>query len=487
MMGQLSMPVRRQPAVSALALGLAVPGVLAIALAVSGAAGPAARGAPGGRLARNGFELTRADNGPGGGLDPSQIRAAYNLGPLLRRGVNGAGQTIVIVDSFGSPTIRHDLKHFDARFGLSAPRSLRIIQPAGKVPPFRPTDNRLGWAAETTLDVEWAHVMAPAARIVLVETPTSENEGTSGFPQIVTAETYVIRHHLGGVISQSFGATEQTFPSRSALLRLRSAYILAARPASDVTVLAATGDEGAAGLKPDGHSYYLTRAIGWPASDPLVTAVGGIQLNLTAAGRRRSPDVAWDDGGGGRSVIFARPAYQDRRRNRTGRHRGIPDISMDASCDSAVDVYQSFPGGAGWGASCGTSLATPLFAGIVALADQVAHHRLGPINKVLYQMAAAKGSGIVDIVSGNNSFSFFQDGKDHTVSGLSASRGYDLASGLGTVDAARFVPRLAAAARPRHGWPRGQQPGAPARLAPARLDPALLAPALRAWIQRLPG
>jgi subtilase family serine protease len=415
---------------------------------------------------RGGAGLTGLERagGPGGGLDPGQIRAAYNLGPLLRAGTDGAGQTIVIVDSFGSPTIRRDLAHFDATFGLRAPGSLRIIQPAGKVPPFVQSNSRLGWAGETTLDVEWAHVMAPAARILLVETPASENEGTSGFPQIVRAEKYVIRHHLGAVISQSFGATEQTFPSKAALLALRGAYLLAARPSNDVTVLAATGDEGAAGLRRNSKSYYYARAVGWPASDPLVTAVGGTQLNLTAGGRRRSPDVAWDDSGGGRSSIFPRPAYQDSVRGLAGQHRSIPDISMDASCGSSADVYQSFPGGAGWGTSCGTSLATPLFAGIVALADQVAHRRLGPINQALYQMAAAKDKGITDIVTGNNSFSFFQAGHAHTVAGFSARPGYDLASGLGTVNAAYFVPELAAAAR-------AGPAAAPAAVSPGRRRP----------------
>ena len=122
-----------------------------------------------------------------------------------------------------------------------------MIQPAGKVPPYRPDSNREGWAGETDLDVEYAHAIAPGASILLVETPTSENEGTTGFPQIVAAEKYVISHHLGGVISQSFSATEQTFPARQSLLSLRGAYIDAAR--NGVTVLAASGDSGAADVR----------------------------------------------------------------------------------------------------------------------------------------------------------------------------------------------------------------------------------------------
>ena len=148
-------------------------------------------------------------------LTPRQIRAAYQLGPLADSGIVGSGQTIVIVDSFGSPTIAADLAFFDSYFGLPPPPSLRVIQP-GPVPAFAVHDTtRLGWAGETTLDVEWAHVMAPGASIVLVETPTAENEGTTGFPEIVTAENYVLQHKLGQVISQSFAATEQTFPSVS--------------------------------------------------------------------------------------------------------------------------------------------------------------------------------------------------------------------------------------------------------------------------------
>jgi subtilase family serine protease len=376
---------------------------------------------------------------PGGGLSPAQLRTAYDLGPLLRHGIDGKGQTIVIVDSFGSPTITSDLAVFDKQFGLPAPPSLRVIQPAGQVPAYRPTATRTGEASETTLDVEAAHVIAPGASILLVETPTLEEEGRSGFPQIVTAEDYVIRHHLGGVISQSFGATEQTFRSKSALRQLRGPYLLAARAAYKVTVLAATGDTGAAGMTYNTHGYFKTPAVGWPASDPLVTAVGGTQLDLTRAGNRRRPDVAWNDSGGGRSAVFGRPSYQDGVAGIVGQDRGMPDISMDASCASGMEIYGNdgnFPAhSSDWSMICGTSLATPLFAGIVALADQEAGHPLGLINPALYRMAAAHDRGIVDILHGDNTFS--------SVRGFRAQRGYDLVSGLGTINAAYFVPELA--------------------------------------------
>ncbi len=291
------------------------------------------------------------------GLTPAQLAAAYDLGPLRQRGIDGKGQAIVIVDSFGSPTIGADLAAFDAGTRLPPPPSLDIIQPAGPVPAYRPTSTRTGWAAETTLDVEWAHAMAPAAAIVLVETPVAETEGAAGFPQIVSAEEYVLRHHLGGVISQSFGATEQTFASPAQLLALRGAYTLAAR--DGVTVLAASGDNGSSGETLNQSGLYERPVVEWPASDPLVTAVGGTRVKLTLAGARKAPDSAWNESGGGRSAIFPRPSYQDGVAAITGSHRAIPDISMDASCSSPVAVYETFPGAAPPGAAPGRQAAAP--------------------------------------------------------------------------------------------------------------------------------
>jgi subtilase family serine protease len=121
---------------------------------------------------------------------------------------------------------------------------------------------------------------------------------------------------------------------------------------------------------------------------------------------------------------------------------------MSGACNGAVDMYQSFGGQpAGWYPTCGTSEATPLFAGIVALADQVAGHPLGVINPSLYRLSAARAPGIVDVVSGNNTVSFSQGGRLHTIRGFAARPGYDLASGVGTVNALLFVRELARAGR----------------------------------------
>jgi subtilase family serine protease len=286
--------------------------------------------------------------------------------------------------------------------------------------------------------------MAPGANILVVETPVTETEGVQGFPEIVQAENFVIDHGLGDVISQSFGATEPTFPSPDSIRALRSAFENARR--HHVTVLAASGDQGATDLQLNLVDKFTTRVNSWPSSDPLVTSVGGTQLTLDDAGNRLAPDLAWNDfagaGGGGVSSVFPRPSFQARERSIVEGHRGTPDVSLSAAIKGAAIIYASFgPSLPGYSLIAGTSEAAPLFAGIVAMADQLASRRLGWINPRLYRLK----QGIVDITQGNNTFGPFTntDGKTYTVTGYSAGPGYDLASGLGTIDAAAFVPALA--------------------------------------------
>ena len=383
---------------------------------------------------------------------PVQYRKAYNLNRLYAHGITGRGRTIVIVDSYGSPTITSDIKTFDKQFGFPNP-DLKIVR-FGNIPPFDPTnETQVGWAEETTLDVEYAHSIAPKAKIVLAETSVAETEGVTGFPEMMNAEQSLINAGVGDVISQSFGATENTFPgfsqgNYSSLLNLRYAFKDAL--AHHVTVLAASGDNGATDAELDGTTLYPYRVNSWPSSDPLVTSVGGSQLYLDNAGNRLQPDSVWNDGigagGGGVSAVFSRPLYQIGVRGVVGRHRGTPDISMSAAVNGGCWVYMSFAGietpgvsDPGWYIFGGTSEATPIFSGIVALADQVAGHRLGLINPALYALGAASdhgvNTGLVDITAGNNSFG--------GVTGYNAGPGYDLASGWGTINARRFVPTLA--------------------------------------------
>ena len=271
---------------------------------------------------------------------PGQLRTAYQLPAVYAKGITGKGETIAIVDSFGSPTIKSDLAAFDKQFGYPAPPKFTIITPAGKIPKYDPSDSDMtGWAGETTLDVEYAHALAPGASILLVETPVSETEGVTGFPQIETAEKYVLGHHLAAVISQSFSATEETFASYAQLAPLRAAYIEAA--SKHVTVLTASGDSGATDYKLNGNDLYTRPVTSWPDSDPLVTAVGGTQLRENGAAYT---SVAWNDtydkalnqffygstkpnalaSGGGKSEFFSRPAYQNGVKAVTGATRGVP-------------------------------------------------------------------------------------------------------------------------------------------------------------------
>lgn len=376
-----------------------------------------------------------------------QIRAAYDVGPLLARGNDGAGTTIAIVVSYGSPSIEADVRAFDQAWGLPDPPSIATITPAGPVPAFDASDaDMTEWAFETSLDVEYAHLIAPRASILVVATPVSESDGVAGFPDIVRAENYVIDHGQADVITQSLGAAEPSFPSADRIRSLRSAFLNAAR--RGVTVVAAAGDSGATDYENDGQALFPYRVDSWPSTDPLVTSVGGTRLHLGAAGRRSAPDAAWSDGygagGGGLSTVFPRPAYQDRVRGVVGNARGTPDVALSAAVDGGVLVYSSYDvANTGWSVVGGTSESAPLFAGVVALAVQRARHRLGAINPALYRLATRPNSGIVDVTSGDNSYG--------DVTGYTAGPGYDLATGLGTIDASRFVPALAGAVRKPSG------------------------------------
>ncbi len=388
---------------------------------------------------------------------PLQYRVAYDLYPLYqaKSPITGQGQTIMIVDSFGSPTIRKDLAYFDHQWGIPDPPKLNEYR-LGKWAFDKSNATQDGWAEETTLDVEYAHAIAPGATIDLVETPVAETEGVTGFPQMMMAIKDVIDHEKVDVISQSFGATENTFPgfasrNYASIDRLRYAFQDAAK--RHVTVLAASGDSGATNDKADGATLYPFRVVAWPSSDPLVTSVGGTQLQLAQDGNKIRPDQVWDDeygaGGGGQSAVFARPGYQNGVSSVVGDTRGTPDISMSAAVSGGAWIYQSFePSGAGWEILGGTSEATPIFAGLVALASQQAGHPLGNLGHALYTLGAQSrlkngplNPGILDVTTGNNTFG--------NVAGYAARPGYDLASGWGTVDGARFVPALAQAAGAR--------------------------------------
>jgi subtilase family serine protease len=375
---------------------------------------------------------------------PLELRVAYDLNPLYHRGLTGHGRTIVIPTPFGSPTIRNDLKVFDKQWGIPD-TNLRIIQ-FGHIPPYDPRNpTRIEWAAGTTIMVEYAHAVAPGARIVIAETPVSETAGAHGFPDLMQAQQSLINSGIGDVFELITDTPENTFPgfphgNYSSLLNLRYAFKDALT--HHVTEVVASGDSGATGFMRDGTQFPY-QVTNWPATDPLVTAVGATHITLNSDGERLQPDTVWNDGsqgagGGGLSAIFARPAYQSGVASVVGNHRGIPDISLNGAVTASCWVYLTFGGlgGTGWNLFNGTTESAPMFAGIIALADQLAGHRLGLINPALYRMGAMNhhSTGIIDVTLGNNTFG--------GVTGFNAVPGYDLASGWGTLDAAKFVRAL---------------------------------------------
>jgi subtilase family serine protease len=407
----------------------------------------------------------------------SSMENAYNLRPLYASGNEGQGVTIAIIDSFGNPTMADDLANFDTQMGLphmcgepgqacgdGIPTFTHVYwngKTQVKAPPPSSQGTGLqerdGWIVETALDVEWAHAMAPLANIINVTTNPAETQGVQGLPQMMDAEQFIVDHHQATVITQSFGTTEENFDGTQSLLNLRHAFVSAAQ--NGVTVLASTGDFGTAnpGKTPVSDPATIPfPTVNWPASDPLVTGVGGTYLcsdPITGAGVdsvdppvncQSNPgirEIGWIDAGGGFSHVFARPSYQDALpagSTPIGDMRGVPDVAFQASSRTAPLVFAGGSGG-GWLLVGGTSCSSPMFAGIVAIADQVAGHGLGLINPTLYALASGPGyaSDFYDETTGNNQ-------ADPDVPGYPATPGWDPVTGVGTPNAANLVPALAA-------------------------------------------
>jgi subtilase family serine protease len=383
----------------------------------------------------------------------SQLQRAYNVGPLLRRGLDGTGQTIVELIPFGSPTLQHDLDVYSDRFGL--PRTHVEIRKFGNIPPYNPTDFlRVMCAAGITWQVELLHTIAPGAKIIVAEVEAKDDITVPqvGIPESIEAEKIMVQEGVGDIFQQMFSTAEDTFPGGdtfSGLLKLRPALKLA--NAHHVTTTAPAGDFGVTEFDADGNLFNRPSVL-WPASDPLVASIGGAEFFLNDRGRTIAPPTGWNTdtfggaGSGGLSLLFNRPSYQDGVRSVVGNRRGIPDISGSAAVNGGSWIYTSFDSSgwrgankAGWNIFDGTGGATAEFSGMIAMANQLAGHRLGLVNPALYQLGwrsehGDRSTGIVPITEGDNSLG--------GVTGFKAGPGYDLDTGWGTIDAAKFVPAL---------------------------------------------
>ncbi|HJP75077.1 MAG TPA: S53 family peptidase [Pseudonocardiaceae bacterium] len=366
----------------------------------------------------------------------------YGIGDLWRKGVDGAGTTVALVEGWNAPDIGPALAAFDRRMGLPDP-DLQTIYPAGPLPPQCPAGmvslgsygSCDGWAGELELDVASVHLIAPYAKILLVVTPpdtetTDDAASQVAPPEMMEGVEYVATHHLADVISISDDTGEATFSHGAPQITAQDPGELTAA-ANDIPVLVGTGDCGvvqnlATASSQCGSTTKTPDTAAWDDS-PWVTAVGGSVPNLNhTTGASLGPDTVWAEGksaeGAGTSTVYRVPEYQ--RHVVNGPMRAVPDLTMDGMA--------------------GTSESTPLFAGVLALAAQLNHAPVGPINNVLYQVLGPKGTqdGISDIVTGSNSVP--------GAPGLSAGPGFDPATGWGTINAATFVPALIDAVRAQH-------------------------------------
>jgi hypothetical protein len=331
------------------------------------------------------------------GLTPDQVRTAYGLDSL---GLTGAGQTIAIVDAFDDPTVRRDLVTFSQQWGLPdiTADNFQVYYATKQRPNFA-----AGWATEISLDVQWAHVIAPDAKIVLVE---ARSNAELDLQQAYDRAAELVEP-TGGVVSMSLGRPE-IFSDPLIDLRFHNANT------GDVTFVAATGDNGA--------------MAGFPADSPFVTAVGGTILTLDATGNLLQPEEGWPGSGGGISSFFPQPPFQagiSVAGGVLGNRRAVPDVAFLAGTPVAVfNSSADVSGFSGWRGVSGTSLASPMFAALTALVNQ-RRAQLGKgvigdqMNNALY--AAARddyAANFNDITSGTN--------------GFSAAKGYDLVTGLGT-------------------------------------------------------
>lgn len=324
------------------------------------------------------------------GSTPAQIRHAYGYDKITG---NGAGQTIAIVDAYGSPSLASDLKVFCTAFGLP-PATLAIYYPQGK------PSNNSGWALETSLDVQWAHAIAPGARIVVVVAKSASLSNLLG------AVDYAVKTLGAKQVSMSWGSAE---------FSTEAGYDSHFNKAG-VSFFASSGDSGA--------------GVIWPAASPYVVAVGGTTLQLDSAGNAIT-ETGWSGSGGGISVYCKKPAWQTGFSAPAG--RAVPDVSYNADPATGFPVYISnYNGTTGWIQVGGTSAGAPQWAAQQALINASRSFSMSSTGSSLYSTATSAYTDFFDISSGSNG-SFY------------CAPGFDLVTGLGSPNAPALVPAMSAA------------------------------------------
>jgi len=389
--------------------------------------------------------------------DPYEMRRAYGIDSLIAGGNDGTGKTIVIIDAFQSPTLNSDLTFFDSFYGLPA-ANLTTVAPDGLGPPDA------GWAGEITLDVEWAHAIAPGAHIVLDLAKSNSDE------DLISAANYAVDNNLGDVISMSFGEADSCVGA-ALTSAWHQTFVNATR--KGITLFASSGDQGAAQPSCDGNSWIKSSSS--PASDPLVTGVGGTELDaadyclpVLGCNPAANPafgtylgETAWNEGplgdfsdpafglpsteasGGGFSTVWKEPAYQQGTIH-GGTQRAVPDVAYNGAIFHGVLVR--FLGS--WFLFGGTSCGSPQWAGLTAIADQAAGHDYGFINAALYKAGQNSGSyaaAFHDVTTGNNNALEFDSANNPVpISGFNAGTGWDAVTGLGSPKASGLLSQLSA-------------------------------------------
>jgi subtilase family serine protease len=412
------------------------------------------------------------------GYTPPQMRSAYGVASSVDAGHTGASATVAIVDAFASPTIFQDASTYAVRHDPTHPLtpsqfSQAIFKPVQKLGNVKQCDAE-GWYGEETLDVEAVHGMAPGAHILYVGGGDCTDVGLD------VALNLVVANHLAQIVSNSYGDQGEDIPAELVQEFQRIAIQAAAE---GIGVYFSSGDNG------DEVSTLGHAAADFPASSPWVTAVGGTSLGIGADGSTMI-QTGWETGesvlkangtyapaapgsflygsGGGTSTLFAEPAYQtgvvpDSLPNENAAFPGrvIPDISMDGDPTTGflVGQTQQFPGGAGVQYSeyriGGTSLSSPLFAGLMALADETARSPHGFINPSLYSLAGT--SAITDVVHANgaavrNDYNNTVDARrgitttvrtfDFPGLAIATADGYDNTTGLGVPNGSAFLTHI---------------------------------------------